>query len=204
MSLRAPGSADGEASRAVRAASCAGSIRRAGLDDAFALSRIATDTFAQTFGHLYPPEDLAHFVRTHYSLEACARVLSDPQCAAWLASIDGVIVGHALAGPCSLPHADVVAGDGELKRLYLLPQAQNGGLGGQLCQLALDWLDRDGPRRIWISVWSGNHGAQRFYARRGFARVADYEFIVGRQRDHEYMYRRDAQPTNGPPSRLSD
>jgi len=40
-------------------------------------------------------------------------------------------------------------------------------------------------------VWSENFGAQRFYARYGFAKAGEYDFIVGRQRDHEFIYRRD-------------
>jgi GNAT superfamily N-acetyltransferase len=86
----------------------------------------------------------------------------------------------------------VAAGDGELKRLYLLQQAQNGGWGGRLFQTALDWLQRDGPRTLWIGVWSRNFGAQRFYARHGFEHVGDYEFPVGSVRDHEFILRRRA------------
>jgi ribosomal protein S18 acetylase RimI-like enzyme len=169
------------------------SIRRAGPNDAHALSRIAIATFSETFGDMYPREDLDDFLRANYALEKCERTLSDADCAVWLLEDDGVAVGHALAGPCGLPHPDVKPEDGELKRLYLLASAQQGGWGGTLFEQALAWLERDGPRRIWISVWSQNLGAQRFYARRGFAKVAEYEFPVGRVRDHEFMLRRDAR-----------
>src|SRR6185437_11642486 len=37
-------------------------IRRATLEDAEALSGIGRETFVETFGHLYPPEELAHFL----------------------------------------------------------------------------------------------------------------------------------------------
>lgn len=168
-------------------------IRRAVADDAQALSRIAVATFTETFGHMYPDEDLQDFLRTHYAVDACARLLADESHAVWLVEDDGTAVGHALAGPCGLPHPEATPGDGELKRLYLLKAAQNGGWGARLFEAALAWLERDGPRRIWISVWSGNVGAQRFYARWGFAKVAEYEFPVGRVRDHEFMFRRDAR-----------
>ena len=39
--------------------------------------------------------------------------------------------------------------------------------------------ERDGPRTLWIGVWSENLGAQRFYARYGFEKVGEYEFSVG-------------------------
>ncbi len=168
-------------------------IRRGVRGDAQTLSRIAIQTFTETFGHLYPDEDLQDFLRTNYAVAECARLLSDDAYAVWLLEDDAVAVGHALAGPCGLPHADVTAEDGELKRLYLLSQARNGGWGARLFDTALVWLERNGPCTIWISVWSQNLGAQRFYARWGFAKVAEYEFAVGRVRDREFMFRRVAQ-----------
>ena len=72
---------------------------------------------------------------------------------------------------------------------------QNGGVGRALFEQALAWLERDGPRTLWISVWSENYGAQRFYGRHGFEFAGEYAFIVGEQRDREFMYRRD--PRNG-------
>lgn len=166
-------------------------IRRAGPGDAAALAEIGARTFDLTFGHLYPPEDLATFLAESHSEAAYAKLLGDPRYALWLLADAGRPVGYAVAGPCGLPHPDVRPRDGELKRLYLLPEVQNGGWGGRLFDEALAWLERDGPRRLWISVWSENFGAQRFYARHGFGKVAEYEFPVGRVRDIEFMYRRE-------------
>lgn len=167
-------------------------LRRATLADAAAMAGIGRDTFVETFGAMYPPEDLAGFLAEIYTEEAARKTLSDPACAAWLVEFDGRVVGHALAGPCSLPHPDVRAGDGELKRLYLLRNFQNGGVGRRLFEEVLQWLERDGPRTLWIGVWSENLGAQRFYARYGFERVGDYDFVVGNTRDHEFILRRRA------------
>lgn len=166
-------------------------IRRAGAADAAALSAIGRETFTLTFGHLYPAEDLAFFLDDSHSAQAYARLLADPGYGLWLLEDAGRAVGFAVAGPCGLPHADVRTDDGELKRLYLLPEVQNGGWGGRLFVRAMDWLHAQGRHRVWISVWSENSGAQRFYARHGFSKVAEYEFPVGRQRDIEFMYRRD-------------
>jgi diamine N-acetyltransferase len=167
-------------------------IRRAGADDVDALSRIGIDTFVDTFGHLYPDEDLQAFLADSHSAPAYARYLGDPAYALWLLEDDGIAIGYALAGPCGLPHADVAPGDGELKRLYVRNGVQNGGWGGRLFAAALAWLEREGPRTLWISVWSENLGAQRFYARHGFTKAGEYEFPVGRVRDREFMLRRRA------------
>jgi len=167
-------------------------IRRATADDAATLAALAATTFTETFGHLYPPADLHGFLAEHYSAERQRTILQHPDYAVWLLEDDGVAVGHAAAGPCGLPHAEAQPGDGELKRLYLLRSHQNSGWGSRLFETALGWLERAGPRTLWIGVWSENLGAQRFYGRYGFERVGEYKFPVGKTMDDEFILRRKA------------
>jgi ribosomal protein S18 acetylase RimI-like enzyme len=180
---------DGGRRRAVSAKPAA-TIRRAVPADAAAIAAIGAETFAETFANLYPPEDLATFLAEAHG-EARARAdLADPAKALWLAEDGGEVIGYALAGPCHLPHSEVTGACGELERIYLKAGRQGGGIGARLFAEAMAWLERDGPRRIWIGVWSENHGAQRFYARHGFEVVGTYAFVVGRTRDHEFIMRR--------------
>ncbi|HYG04890.1 MAG TPA: GNAT family N-acetyltransferase [Stenotrophomonas sp.] len=168
-------------------------VRRATVADAEVLSDLAARTFVETFGHLYPQEDLQPFLRETYALERSRTILEHPDYGVWLLEDDGVAVGHAAAGPCGLPHPQARREDGELKRLYLLQSHQNSGWGSRLFETALQWLERDGPRTLWIGVWSQNFGAQRFYARYGFEKAGEYEFPVGNTRDLEFILRRSAR-----------
>ena len=104
-------------------------------------------------------------------------------------------IGYVTACPAHLPHPDVAPGDGEIQRLYILQGHQGGGRGTALLNTALEWLERDGPRTLWIGVWSENYGAQRFYARHGFEIVGEYSFMVGNHADRELITRRLAQAT---------
>ena len=165
-------------------------VRRAALADAATLAELGTATFIDTFGHLYTPEDLQAFLDESHTEAAYAKVLANSHYALWIAEADGRAIGYAQAGPCGLPHADAQPADGELKRLYLRADAQNAGAGRKLMDAAMAWLLQDGPRTLWLSVLSENFGAQRFYARYGFEFAGEYEFIVGEQRDREFMYRR--------------
>jgi ribosomal protein S18 acetylase RimI-like enzyme len=165
-------------------------IRRADPDDAGTLAVLGARTFADTFGHLYPPQDLAAFLEQHHNRLAVCETLSDPRMASWLAEDGGHAIGYALAGPCGLPHPEVTAQCGELKRIYLLADRQGGGVGRRLMDVALRWLEAQGRHRIWIGVWSQNLGAQRLYERAGFSKVGEYAFAVGATRDHEFILRR--------------
>jgi diamine N-acetyltransferase len=165
-------------------------IRRAGPGDAEALSAIGRATFTETFAHLYPPEDLTAFLAEAHGVARARDDLANPAKAAWLVEAGGAVVGYALAGPCKLPHVGVTPACGELDRIYLLATYRGGGLGSRLLAETLAWLEKDGPRRLWIGVWSENLGAQRLYARHGFELVGTYKFAVGRSLDHELIMRR--------------
>lgn len=165
-------------------------LRRATSADTAVLAELGAVTFTENFGHLYVPEDLRAFLDENHSEAAYTKLLTNPNYALWLAEHAGYAIGYVQAGPCGLPHADVQPQDGEIKRLYLRNGTQGNGTGRLLMDAALVWLLRDGPRTLWVSVWSENDGAQRFYERYGFTFVDEYHFIVGQQRDREFMYRR--------------
>jgi ribosomal protein S18 acetylase RimI-like enzyme len=170
--------------------STAATIRRASIDDADVVSSLGARTFSETFDYLYPPADLEAFLAYAYGLERTRGDLAHPHKAAWLLELDGEAIGYAMAGPCGLPHPDASPGHGELYRIYVLKAFQGGGRGSLLLKTALDWLEQDGPRPLWIGVWSENFGAQKLYAGKGFEKVGEYYFPVGATQDLEFILRR--------------
>lgn len=180
-------------------------IRRAGPADAQTLADLGRETFLETFVEEfkipYPPEDLERFMAHGYTAGFNADRLTDPAQAVWIAERGDGPVAYAAAGPATLPHPDLCSEDGELRALYVLRRAQSLGLGRNLLDVALTWLEQDGPRRLWLGVWSGNTRALRFYARHGFAKAGEYDFPVGAWRDREFILRRDPDvPAGQPPA----
>jgi diamine N-acetyltransferase len=167
------------------------SFRRAIPADALRLARLGASTFIETFGHLYPPDDLQTFLTGSHSLEAWTRTLTDPTRAVWIAELaeEGPIA-FVVAGACKLPAENREASAGEIQQLYVLSQHQSLRLGSRLMDLALEWLEEQGLLPIYIGVWSENYGAQRFYARYGFTKVGEYGFRVGNTIDHEFILKR--------------
>lgn len=169
-------------------------IRRAGPDDAEALSALSNRLFVQTFVEElavpYPPADLAAYLAKSNGLDVLRARIADPRQAAWIAETDGAAIGVALAGPADLPHPDIAPGDGMLNRLYVDRDQRGGGLAVDLMACALDWLECSFPGRLWLGVYSRNLRAQRFYVRHGFAICGEYDDLVGAWRDREYIMRR--------------
>lgn len=165
-------------------------IRRAASDDASTLAALAAATFTETFGHLYPPEDLQTFLRTH-SIEAWTQVLTDARTAVYVADLgDRMLAGFIVVGDCKLPVANREATAGEVKQLYVVSQHQNLRLGTRLIEQGLAWLESQQRSPIYIGVWSENYGAQRFYERYGFSKVGEYGFHVGSTVDREFILKR--------------
>lgn len=166
-------------------------IRRAGVADAAALAVITERTFTETFGHLYPPEDLAGYLRGTCTPDSCRKLLDDPKVGVWLIGADGAApIGYVTAGPCKLPVDNREPNAGEIRQLYVLATHQNQRLGARLLDVALEWLMEQSFSPLYIGVWSENHGAQRFYGRYGFTKVAEYGFPVGKTVDHEFILKR--------------
>jgi ribosomal protein S18 acetylase RimI-like enzyme len=166
-------------------------IRRATSADAAVLAELGAATFAQAFGHLYPPEDLNSFLSANHSPESWTSKLADARRAIFLAEhASGRPVGFVCVGDCKLPVQDLEMKAGEIQQLYVLAEFHNLRLGSRLMATGLEWLGAQGYSPLYIGVWSQNHGAQRFYGQYGFDKVGEYGFPVGKTVDREFILKR--------------
>ena len=161
--------------------------RNATAADAPLMSRLGPRTFAETFGHLYTPENLAAFLLNH-SVENWTAELTDPRFTVRIAEQDGEAVGFAKVGPPSLPF-EVTGPTAELRQLYVLGPWQGTGVAGALMEWVLEEARGRGAEQIFLSVFVDNHRAQRFYARYGFEAVGTYAFMVGSHADEDIIMR---------------
>ena len=166
-------------------------LRPAVAADAEPLARLAYAAFVDAFAHFYRPEDLQQFLDAWKTPAVYTAAIADPDTAIQLAEVDGQLAAYGLLKrgyvmddhPHPLPQRPVF-----LSQLYCAGSMTGHGLGRRL----MDWVLVQA--RAWqadslsLSVYSENPGAQRFYQRYGFAKVADTEFWVGSQRDEEYLY----------------
>ena len=164
-------------------------LRDATLDDTAALAELGRMSFCATFEHLYRPEDLNAFLEQVYSHEAVAEEIEGPECIHRLA-----FDGDNLIGFCKLRVPSWYADDSDaanpiaLGQLYTDPARTGEGIGAKLMDWAIERARAGGHDAIQLSVYAENFGAQRFYQRYGFAKIADITFEVGEQIDPEFLY----------------
>jgi ribosomal protein S18 acetylase RimI-like enzyme len=163
--------------------------RPATLADAPALAALGAQTFTAAFGHLYKPEDLAAFLAEVHDREAVAREIAGDECTHLLVEHEGALVAYCkLRCPSQYAALSDALNPLELAQLYALPQHTGQGIGARLMDWALGQAREGGHDAVLLSVYAENHGAQRFYQRYGFARIAEITFRVGNHFDPEFLY----------------
>jgi len=155
--------------------------------DAPLMADIGARSFAETFGHLYAPENLAAFLVNH-SEENWRGELTDPRYSVRLAFEGETAIGFAKVGPPSLPF-EVKGPTSELRQLYVLKPWHGAGVAPVLMDWVLAEARNRGAAELYLSVFIDNLRAQKFYARFGFEGVGRYDFMVGTHADEDIIMR---------------
>lgn len=155
--------------------------------DAAALAELGAESFIQTFGHLYTPADLALFLDNH-TAAGWAEELGDPGFAVRVAEEDQAMIAYAKLGPPHLPFTPA-SGSAELRQFYVLRPWQGAGVAAALIEWVIATARSRDADALFLSVFTDNHRARRFYTRHGFAPVGAYQFMVGTHADQDIVMR---------------
>jgi len=163
-------------------------FRDATTADAPALDRLFKGVFCDTFAHLYRAEDLSAFL-AQFTPEAWQTELSDPDFAFHLAEDNGEAVGYVKLGPLKIP-VDEARPAILLSQLYVRQDHHGAGIAQHLMDWAFAESRRRGKEQLYLTVFTDNHRARRFYQRLGFEDVGLYAFMVGSQADEDIIMRK--------------
>ena len=142
-------------------------IRTATLADLEPLASIHEASARDAYRHVFPPA--AEFPREAARAEIGLH-LRDAAKRTTLASKDGAGVGLIVAGPASDRPPTLSDGTvGQISLLHVHPEARDRGIGTQLLNDALAWLEAAGHSHSVLWVLVSNDRARRFYERRGWA-----------------------------------
>ncbi len=154
------------------------SYRTAGPDDAPALAALGRRCFAETFGHAFPPDDMALHLETMFGANALDRQYRDPALKLRMAEADGAVAAYLKLAPMALeaPHEP---GALEIKQLYVLAPWQGAGVAAALMDWAIATAKAEGAPALYLSVWEKGDRAQAFYRKHGFETVGTAPFRMG-------------------------
>lgn len=153
------------------------SLRRARPDDAACLAALARWVWLDSYADAGVEGRFLAYLDESFTPAAFQRLMADPAQALWLVEQGDALQGFAQLRRGAQAPVPTAAG-AELERLYVAPPCTGRGLGVQLLQVARAIEPR---QPLWLSVWEGNAGALRFYAREGGQVVGETDFLLDGQ-----------------------
>lgn len=156
-------------------------IRRILIEEAPVLSKMAKQTFYDTFTGTCTQEDMQAFLEQYYNLEQIKKELSNRDDYCFFAEINDEPVGYIRFMEDSSNFAEVNKWKSlELKRLYVLKEYHGKGIAQKLIEFFIAFADQYQYKLVWLGVWEYNIRAQKFYAKYGFVNSGHtHDFPIG-------------------------
>ena len=159
-------------------------------EDCEAVAALATQTFIDTFGHLYSDANRAAHVAEKFSPDYFAKALEAGNTILMLHDAD-TLIGYAKVGHVELPvKPPIPKGAQEIHRVYIDKAFQGRGLGKALMLHILSLPRIATASMVYLGVWEENIRAQSLYTQYGFVPHGHYLYAVGDQYDKEMIMAR--------------
>ena len=166
-------------------------FREARPEDARWLADFGRGVFEATFGPHNRPEDMAAYLGKHYTLERQATEIARPGSKIWIAQLAGAPVGYAQL-MLDAPRPELGGQRAtEVRRFYIDPELHGRGIAAAMMSHCMDESRALDARWIWLAVWSENPRAIAFYRKVGFEKVGEQLFVLGEDRQTDYVMARD-------------
>lgn len=167
-------------------------IRPAVAADAGALSEFAERVFDEVFGPANDPGDMASYLTEAFAPHIQRAEITGAGSIVLLAESpdSGALAGYLHIAPADPPPCVTGPSPIELKRLYVDPKQHGRRVGKRLLDDGLARAKAAGAATIWLGVWEHNTKAQAFYAREGFRRVGEHDFVLGSDRQTDWIMQR--------------
>jgi len=162
-------------------------ILRATAADAPALSRLSAAVFPLGCPVNTPPQDLADYISREHTPERYLAMLQDKRFGILAVKVADTFAGLALLTQASAPSQIESPSAFELRRFYVEPAFHGTGIANVLMEAVLAVVDERREPSLWLSAFSGNGRAIAFYKRWGFRVAGEHDFIVGSDRQRDYL-----------------
>lgn len=167
------------------------SIRKADISDVKIISALAITTFYEAYFEQDDSINLAEYVIDAFNFRKIKAEIEDKDSTFFIAESDKKAVGYAKLRENSKTECVKVENSIELQRIYILEKMKGKRIGKMLLQKCLDEAKDRKFEMLWLSVWSQNSAAQKFYEKSGFERIGEMKFEYGSQLETNFVMKID-------------
>ena len=162
-------------------------VRRLGVSEAAMLTALMRRAFKDAFAHNTGAQDLKAHIDTNFNVTRQQAELKDPLAVALLAIVDGQPAGYAQMNPSPTPDCVRTQRPVQMQRFYLLKPYWGSNVAHFLMENCLKALSDGTYSAVWLSCWDQNERALSFYRRWGFSKCGSVPFIVGSDRQTDFI-----------------
>jgi ribosomal protein S18 acetylase RimI-like enzyme len=171
--------------------------RKAGATDADEVAAVGRQTFDETWGPFYSPEDMREYLSGAFDIDLIRSQLEDVfHTSFYLFYADGQAAGYFKLSTGSENFKIEGQKAGDIERFYFFKRYHGSGLADRAMEVALQELKEKGCDWASLGVDVNNHRAIRFYAKYGFVVYGKKDFVVGSVVDTDQLMKRPLSDIN--------
>jgi len=155
-------------------------IRQATVDDVSALSAVGHQSFRAAYENFSEPDDLVAHLDAFFSEEAILKEIGLPGHYYLIALLGDTPAGFVKIREGNRPDEVPASRALELHQVYVMPNQQRFGIGGELIETAARFARDKAADGIWLSVWEDAVWAVTCYRKYGFEEVGKIDFQLGK------------------------
>jgi len=156
-------------------------IRRAQVDDAAALARLAEHTFRETFTTADNLTDMTLYCAKTFAMEIQRQEILSSNRVTLLVEVSGQLIAYAQIRLHAPKDCVVANHPSELQRLYVEKAWHGRGVAHQIMAQVLSVAASAGSDQLWLGAWEHNPRAIAFYRKYGFSIVGEHIFQFGHE-----------------------
>jgi diamine N-acetyltransferase len=159
------------------------------------LRTIAYRTYDEAFRHMNTPADMDAYMESAFTRAKLDEELRNPLSTFLFLYSDGTLAGYMKLNEGEA-QSDLRDPRGlEIERIYVLRDFQGLGLGRAMVEKALEMAVKKKKTFLWLGVWQKNENAIAFYQRMGFRKAGTHHFMMGADRQTDWIMRRELEKT---------
>ncbi len=158
-------------------------IKQATSDDVKMLSFIAQSTFLLACPSNSCKKEISEYIKNNFNELVFQMLVKSDEVFIACAQVNGVLVGFVVMKYLSSqPNNQGLNNSAELQRLYVLREYHGTNVSMLLVSEVLKKCSQTGIGSIWLSVYSENNRAKKFYSKLGFQEAGTTYFRMGNEK----------------------
>ena len=166
-------------------------LREATRDDAVLIADISRQTFYDTFAADNTAADMEKFLAEQFTKGKLMLEVGFRENTFLLAYFNDEVAGYAKLRDGKLPIELTGQQALEIARLYVVKDFIGKGIGAALMQASVERAKKTGKAWIWLGVWERNQRAIDFYHRWGFQKFGECDFLLGDDRQLDWLMKKE-------------